>query len=309
MPRVAYLGPPGTFSEQALLSQPDLAAAELVDLPSISDVIEAITVGDVDLGVVPLENAIEGAVNETLDTMTFDANVLLQREIVITVQMNLLGLPGARVEDIDRVWSIPVASAQCRAFLRKELAGATVLASNSTAEAAQHVLEEGDAAMAAIGTALAADLYGLDVLASDIEDHPENQTRFGVLARDGIPMPTGHDKTTIVVFQHADQPGSLLAILQEFAARAINLTNLHSRPTKRGLGDYCFLIELEGHLSDELVADCLRDLKSKQAEVKFMGSYPAAGAHGDNIRRDADAKWRAANAWLGELRAQLPSGR
>ena len=146
------------------------------------------------------------------------------------------------------------------------------------------------------------------MLAVDIEDHPENETRFGLLAREGIPAPTGHDKTTIVVFQKADEPGSLLSILQEFAARAINLTNLHSRPTKRGLGEYCFLIELEGHLSDELVADCLRDLKSKQADVKFLGSYPAAGAHGETLRRDADAKWRAADAWLGELRAQVPPG-
>jgi prephenate dehydratase len=309
MPRVAYLGPPGTFSEQALLTQPDLASAELVDLPSITDVIDAIVAGDVDLGVVPLENAIEGAVNVTLDTLTFDADVLIQGEIVISVQMNLLGLPGAKLADINQVISIPVATAQCRAFLHKELGAAAMLAANSTAEAARQVVGNGDVHTAAIGTTLAAEIYGLDVLAVDIEDHPENETRFGVIARDGIPAPTGHDKTTIVVFQKADEPGSLLSILQEFAARAINLTNLHSRPTKRGLGDYCFLIELEGHLSDELVADCLRDLKSKQADVKFLGSYPAASPHGESVRRDADAKWRAADAWLGELRAQVPPGR
>jgi prephenate dehydratase len=260
-------------------------------------------------GVVPLENAIEGAINVTLDTLTFEADVLLQREIVISVQMNLLGLPGTKVADIERVLSIPVATAQCRSFLRKELAGATMLASNSTAEAAQQVVDEGDPRQAAIGTSLAAEIYGLEVLAVDIEDHPENETRFGVLAREGIPAPTGHDKTTIVVFQKADEPGSLLSILQEFAARAINLTNLHSRPTKRGLGDYCFLIELEGHLADELVADCLRDLKSKQADVKFLGSYPAASPHGESVRRDADAAWRKADKWLGELRSQVPPGR
>jgi prephenate dehydratase len=309
MPRVAYLGPPGTFSEQALMTQPDLASAELVDLPSITDVIDAIVAGDVDLGVVPLENAIEGAVNVTLDTLTLDADVLIQREIVISVQMNLLGLPGAKVSDIERVLSIPVATAQCRSFLHKELGSAALISSNSTAEAARQVVEEGDKRMAAIGTTLAAEIYGLEVLAVDIEDHPENETRFGVIAREGVPAPTGHDKTTIVVFQKADEPGSLLAILQEFAARAINLTTLHSRPTKRGLGDYCFLIELEGHLSDELVADCLRDLKSKQADVKFLGSYPAATPHGESVRRDADAKWRAADAWLSELRAQVPPGR
>ena len=104
-------------------------------------------------------------------------------------------------------------------------------------------------------------------------------------------------------------PGSLLAILQEFAARAINLTKLESRPTKRGLGDYCFLIDLEGHVDDELVADCLRDLKSKQADVKFLGSYPAAGEHGESRRRDADAAWRQADEWVRNLRGQVPPGR
>ena len=309
MLRVGYLGPPGTFCEQALLTQPDLAAGELVDLKTITDVIDATVSGDVDLGVVPLENALEGAINVTLDTMTFDADVLIQREIVIGVQMNLLGVPGAKLGDIRRVLSIPVAIAQCRSFLRKELPAADPVGANSTAEAARQLAAERDPATAAIGTALAAEIYGLEVLAVEIEDHPENQTRFGVLAREGVPAPTGHDKTTIVVFQQADQPGSLLSILQEFAARAINLTNLHSRPTKQGLGDYCFLIELEGHLSDELVADCLRDLKSKQADVKFLGSYPAASPHGESVRRDADAAWRKADDWLRELRAQVPPGR
>ena len=134
-----------------------------------------------------------------------------------------------------------------------------VVAANSNAEAARLVAEEADGRSAAVAPALAAKIYGLDVLASDIEDHPENETRFVLVGRDGIPAPTGHDKSTIVVFQRTDRAGSLLAILQEFAARAINLTKLESRPTKKALGDYCFIIDLEGHLADELVADCLRD--------------------------------------------------
>jgi prephenate dehydratase len=304
---VGYLGPPGTFCEQALLTQNDLAAGQLVALPSIIDVIEATSNGDVELGVVPVENAIEGAVNVTLDTLAFEADLLIQREIVISVQMNLLALPGTTTDTLQRVLSIPVASAQCRSFLRKELAHATVADTNSTAEAARQVAETGDPSIGVIGTALAAQLYGLDILATDIEDHPENETRFNVLARDTIPARSGHDKTSIVVFQRSDAPGSLLAILQEFAARGINLTNLHSRPTKRGLGDYCFFIDLEGHVADELVADCLRELKSKQADVKFLGSYPAAGAHGESVRRDTEAGWRSANAWLQELRAQIKS--
>jgi prephenate dehydratase len=178
-------------------------------------------------------------------------------------------------------------------------------AANSTSEAAQQLADTGDPHGAAIGTARAAELYGLDVLADRIEDHPDNATRFVVVAPKGIPAPTGHDKTSIVVFQRADAPGSLLAILQEFAARNINLTRLESRPAKTGLGDYCFMIDLEGHLDDELVADALRTLKSKQADVKFLGSYPAAGEHGPAVRRDVHEAWRRADEWIAELRGEI----
>ena len=201
--------------------------------------------------------------------------------------------------------SIPVASAQCRAWFLANLPQATMVASNSTAEAARIVSEGGDPTVVAVANALSAKLYNLDVLAEDIEDHPGNATRFVLVSRDAIPAPTGHDKTTVVIYQRADVPGSLLAILQEFAARAINLTKLESRPTKRALGDYCFIIDLEGHVTDEVVGDCLRNLKSKQAEVKFLGSYPAAGEHGPAVRRDADTAWREADAWLSGVRGRI----
>jgi len=182
------------------------------------------------------------------------------------------------------------------------------VATPSTAEAAQLVAgPEHDGHTAAIAPAVAAKLYGLDVLATDIEDHPDNATRFVVVARPdrGIPTASGHDKTSIVVFQRHDRPGSLLTILQEFAARSINLTKLESRPTKKGLGNYCFLIDLEGHIGDELVADCLRDLRSKVEDVKFLGSYPAAGEHGPARRREAEARWHAASEWVEGLRGAI----
>lgn len=304
--RVGFLGPEGTFTEQALLSQGDLASHELVALPSITDVLFAVEDGEVDYGFVGIENSIEGAVTATVDTLAFETDLLIQREVVLGVQMNLLAPVGVGLPDIRRVVSIPVATAQCRRYLQRELPGVETVAASSTAEAARLVAAEGnDGHTAAIAPSVAGKLYGLDVLAVDIEDHPDNATRFVVVAPRGVPAPTGHDKSSIVVFQRADRPGSLLAILQEFAARAINLTKLESRPTKKGLGNYCFVIDLEGHVADELVADCLRDLKSKVAEVKFLGSYPAAGEHGPARRRDAEASWRQASDWVQALRDQI----
>ncbi|WP_436794295.1 prephenate dehydratase [Actinospongicola halichondriae] len=303
--RIAFLGPEGTFSEQALLTQPDYAAMELVACRTIPEVLHAVSDGAADVAFVPIENAIEGSVNVTLDALIFDHELKMQREVVINVVMCLLAPAGVGLADIDRVLSIPVATAQCRSYLSEHLPDADELAANSTAVAARMVAEERDGRTAAIGTALAAKVHGLEVLAEDIEDHADNQTRFVALTRQGIPAPSGHDKTSIVVFQKADVPGSLLTILQEFAARGINLTRLESRPTKRGLGDYCFIIDLEGHVGDELVADALRDLKSKNEDVLFLGSYHAAGDHGPEVRRDAEAAWRDANDWLDRLRDEI----
>ncbi len=305
--RVGYFGPRGTFTEQALHTQDDLVAGQVVAYPSIPDVLAAAESGEVDVGFAPIENAIEGSVNVTIDTLAFEADLLIQREVVIPISLSLMVVPGVRIDELTTIVSYPHAIAQCRRFIAESLpAGVASLPANSTADAARMLAESGDRHTAAIGPDRAAEVYGLEVVAVDIEDHPENETRFVALARAGIPAATGHDKSSIVVFQRADSPGSLLAILQEFAARAINLVKLESRPTRRGLGDYCFLIDLEGHVSDELVADCLRDLQSKH-DVKFLGSYPAAGAHGDAVRREADVAWRQADAWLTELRSQIAS--
>ncbi len=275
-------------------------------LPTIPDILLAVEAGHTDLGFVALENSIEGAVTAAVDTLAFETDLLIQREVVMGVQMNLLAPSGVGLADIRRVLSIPVATSQCRMFLQRELPGVTSEPTASTAEAARLVAaDEHDGHTAAIAPSVAAKVYGLDVLATDIEDHPDNATRFVVVAQRGIPAPTGHDKTSIVVFQRTDRPGSLLTILQEFAARSINLVKLESRPTKKGLGHYCFLIDLEGHVGEELVADCLRDLRSKVEDVKFLGSYPAAGEHGPARRRDAEAAWREAAEWVESLRREI----
>jgi prephenate dehydratase len=301
MPRIAFLGPLGTFTEEALLTQEDLAAGDLVPTFSIPEVLAVTERGEVDLGFVAIENAIEGTVNAAIDALAFDHDLLIQREIVIPIHQNLLAAKGTALADVRRVLSMPMATGQVRAWLTANLPDVEVVATNATAEAARMV-GEAEAGTAAIAPAVAAELYGLDVVAAEIEDHPENKTRFVVVAKEGVPAPTGHDKTTIVCFQTFDRPGSLLAILQEFAARAINLVKLESRPTKTSLGDYCFAIDLEGHIADELVADCLRDIKAKIADVKFLGSYPAAGEQGESVRREAEVSWRRADEWVQGLR-------
>lgn len=307
--RIGFLGPFGTFTEQALRTQADLAHCELVPFRTVPDVLDAVDGGQVDAGFVPIENSIEGLVTFTQDALAFDHDLLVQREVVLDIEHCLLASPGTSLADIRIVMSIPVATAQCHAYLRREVPAADVQAANSTAEAARIVGERsasGETGLAAIAPRNAAALYGLDVVATGIADHPGNQTRFFLVAKNTVPRATGHDKTGIVVFQRADEPGSLLSILQEFAARRINLSHLSSRPTKDGgLGDYCFIMYLDGHLSDELIADALRDLHTKQGGVKFLGSYPAVGQHAHSAREHADARWQQADDWINELRSNV----
>jgi prephenate dehydratase len=307
--RIGFFGPFGTFTEQALLTQPDLASGELVPYRNVPDVLDAVASGEVALGFVPIENSIEGTVNFTQDALVFDYNLLIQREVVLDIEHCLLAAPGTSLADIHTVLSIPVATAQCAAWLRTNTPNAEVHAANSTADAARVVgerVETGETGIAALAPANAGALYGLSVVAKDIADHAGNQTRFVLIARDGIPAATGHDKTGIVVFQRADESGSLISILQEFAARRINLSLLTSRPTKAGgLGDYCFIMYADGHVGDELMADALRELHAKQGGVKFLGSFPAAGTHAHSAREHVDQRWQQADDWVAELRQNI----
>ncbi len=302
---MAYLGPPGTFTEEALLTQPDLAAADHRLCRSIPEVLEYATDGRVDWGFTAIENSIEGTVNVALDALIFEHNLLIQREVVIDIRLHLLGLPGATIDRIGRIFSFPVATAQCRRYLNKHFPHADEAAANSTAAAVRDLADSHDPTSAAIGTALSQKLYGLELLATDIEDHPDNQTRFVAVAPTGVPAPTGHDKTSIVVFQRSDRSGSLMGILAEFAARSINLTKLESRPTKKALGDYCFLIDLEGHVADPLVSDCLTSIVAKHGEVKFLGSYPTSTRGHDDQTAAVASAWADAQRWIEELHRQV----
>ncbi len=285
------------------MGQADLAVHELVPMPKFVDVLDATAIGDVDLGFVAIENAIEGTVNVTLDALAFDHELLIQREVVLDIELNLMAAPGVALSDITEVYSHPVANAQCRAFLHKELPNAPIKAANSTSEAAVMAAER--PGLAAVGPSLAAEKHGLELLETNIADHPGNQTRFVLVAPSGVPQASRHDKTTVVLTQREDKPGSLVAILQEFAARTINLSRLSSRPVKTALGSYCFIVDLDGHIADDVVADCLRNIRAKHADIKFLGSYPADGNGAPVTRQEVTSAWSEADQWMESLPSQI----
>ena len=304
--RIGFLGPFGTFTQQALQTVPSAAAAELVPYRTVPDVLDAVAAGEVDQGFVPIENSIEGMVNFTQDALAFDYDLIITHEVVIDIEHCLLGPAGVTLADVTEIISIPVATAQCHRTLRKRLPDVEILPASSTADAARRVSESSERNVVALAPRVAADVYGLEIIEADVADHAGNQTRFVMVARSGVPRPTGHDRTALVVYQRADEPGSLISILQEFAARRINLSNLFSRPTKDGgLGSYCFLMYADGHVSDELLADTMRSLHAKQGRVKFLGSYPAAGDAGEQVREHHDGRWREADAWLAAIRNDI----
>jgi prephenate dehydratase len=268
---VAYLGPQGTFTEEALHSWPGLHYEEGIPFPTVEEAVLAVEDNLADKAVVPIENSIEGSVNATLDSLAFETGVLIQAEMVCQVRHYLLAREATSLEGIERIISHPQASAQCRRSLAELLPGVDLEAANSTSEAALRVAWS-EEPVAAIGSRLAADLYGLEILYEGLEDHPDNSTRFVLLGKDKMP-PTGRDKTSMVCFIYHDQPGMLLQILQEFAYRYINLTKIESRPTKKVLGEYCFFIDCEGHENDEVVTSALKCLRCKLPQVKLLGSY------------------------------------
>lgn len=272
---VGYLGPKGTWAEEALASCKKCAPGTAVPLASVYDVIAAVARGEVDEGIVPMENAIEGSVSATLDVLAFEFdNVHIVREVVYPIRHRLIVRQEVDFGDIEKIISHPHAHGQCRRFIREKLSQAEVVAANSTAEAVR-IVSESDQKWAAIGSALAAESYGCIALDVDIEDYPDNETRFVLLSQ----KPAAQDlpeayKTSIVCTIAHDQPGSLLQILQEFAHRYVNLTKIESRPSKKGLGDYVFFIDMEGRKDETQVAAALKCLECKLSRVKMLGSYP-----------------------------------
>jgi prephenate dehydratase len=284
--RVAYLGPEGTFSEEALLESAAPQQVEPVALPSIYDTVAAVRRGEVRYAIVPIENSLEGSINVTLDLLAGEASdVKIVGEALLRVRHSLIATEMLPLGEIRTVITHPQVPGQCTRLLRGDLAQAQVLPAASTAEAVRIVVAEGDPGQAALGTVLAAEIYGGTVIREGVEDREDNETRFVWLARaseaDAAPPlrigPGGESRTSLVFWGlGAERPGWLLRCLEEFAQREINLTRIESRPRRERMGNYMFFVDLGGRVGEEGVEDAIRGLGEVCEEVLVLGSYPAA---------------------------------
>ncbi len=263
---IGLLGPEGTYSQKAA-NQLDINA-RLKYFDDLEDVVESVLARDVDCGIVPIENSLEGSVGITLDALK-EHDINITGEIIVPVSHCLLS--KGSMDDVKVILSHPQALAQCRKFIRTHFKYARTQTTGSTSHAAKLTSEFPE--MAAIASRESAKHYGLNILADDIQDHKENFTRFIVLGKQ-MPAPTGHDKTSIIVHLGHDKPGGLYDLLGEFASRNINLTKIESRPSKLGLGDYLFYIDMEGHQLDVHVRDALEGIGKLADQIKIIGSYP-----------------------------------
>lgn len=283
--RIAYFGPEGTFTHEALIGalaasggSSEGAAVELVPLATIYETVMAVQLGEVDRALVPIENSLEGAVNVTLDTLAMDAqDVTIVGEVVHPIRHSLVARTNLQLDEIEAVVSHPQATAQCAAFIRAQLPAARVLAGGSTADAVRMVAEH-EGPWAALGTPLAAERHGCLILRTGVEDGPGNATRFVWLARGGTgdPDPDGGAWKTSIVFWGAgsDSPGWLMRCLAEFAERGVNLTRIESRPRKQGLGSYMFFLDLEGGNDRGAVGEALQSLRLQVEALRVLGSFP-----------------------------------
>jgi prephenate dehydratase len=296
VPRVGYLGPEGTFSEEALLAGVAPGSVEPVPQASIYDTVMALREGDLEGAVVPIENSLDGSISVTLDLLADEAGeIQIVGETLITVRHSLIAARALELSEIDTVLTHPQVPGQCVRFLRGELAHAQVLAASSTAEAVREVVEDTRPGRAALGTRLAAEIYGGTLLREGVQDRDDNETRFVWLARPGHgkgaltpPSPRGaHDgdgdgerrwKTSLVFWgPGAERAGWLVRCLDEFARREINLTKVESRPRRERLGHYMFFVDLEGGVEAERsVSDAVAGMREMCEEVRVLGSYPPA---------------------------------
>jgi prephenate dehydratase len=302
--RIAYLGPQGTFAEEAARAYADEAGDghEFVPVQTVPLALRAARSGETELACVPVENSVEGAVGATMDALAVDQPLVAIAEILLPIRFTVLVRPGTPAGEVRTVASHPHALAQVQGWLEEHLPKADALVATSTAAAAVGVTNgEFDAAVTA---PVAATHYPLQVLATGISDVADAVTRFFVLARPGgTPAPTGADRTSVVAVAEADRTGVLAEMLTELALRGINLSRIESRPLKGRFGEYRFYLDFDGHIAEQRVGDALAALHRRCRELRFLGSYPRADRVATVVRGgDTDADYAAAAAWLDDLR-------
>ncbi|MGV9611747.1 prephenate dehydratase [Nocardia xishanensis] len=298
MPRIAYFGPSGTFTEMALAKLESSAVfdgpVERVAAPSQGAALDLIRSGDVDGAVVPIESSVEGSISATLDSLAIGPRLQIVAETELEVTFTILARPGTELAEVRTLAAYPVAAAQVRMWVARRMTEAEIYTSASNAAAAEDVAA--GRADAAVSTALAGERLGLIALATGVADHEQAITRFVLVTRPRVAPPsTGVDRTSIVL-ELANEPGSLMRAFAEFATRGIDLTRIESRPTRTGMGTYRFYLDCVGHIDDTAIAEALKALH-RTARIRFLGSWPATSATGTPPPSD-----EAAAEWLTQLR-------
>ncbi len=300
---LTFLGPEGTFTESALLQVPGAAGMARIPSTNAAAALAKVRSGEAFAAMLPIENSIEGGVPATLDAISNGIELRILHEVVVPVSFVLLAPDGVSLADITAVGTHPHAWAQTRDWFGAHLPDASYVPANSTAAAAHALVAGTDAFQAAVSAPLVAEQTGLNILAAGIEDNLGAVTRFVLVGQPGtLPEPTGADKTTLAIPLPEDHPGALMAILEQFASRGVNLSRIESRPTGQFLGHYTFSVDVDGHIRDARVADALRGLHRVSPGIRFLGSYPRADRQPPQIRSyNADAAFDEAATWVDTL--------
>lgn len=305
MAKFGYLGPVGTFTQAALTAWVAAEGKQHVPFTSVDKALSAVRGGEIDAAMVPIENSVEGGVSATLDALNTGDPLAVVGEVLVPITFVLAVRPGMQREDVRAVGTHPHGWAQVRGWMGANLPNAVHVPTLSTAAAAADLGSEARGGyQGAVCAPVAAAAAGLDVLADDIGDRTGAVTRFVLVGRPGrLPEPTGADKTTIVVYQYDDHSGGLLELLEQFAARGINISRLESRPTGEAMGRYCFSFDFEGHVHDARVGEALTGLRRVAADVRFLGSYPRADGQRASVQQSStDTAFADAQQWLTGLR-------
>ncbi|MFC6064896.1 prephenate dehydratase [Streptomyces ochraceiscleroticus] len=296
--RYTYLGPAGTFTEAALRTLPEAATRELVPMVSVPAALDAVRAGEAAGALVPIENSVEGGITTTLDELAAGGHLMIYREVLLPIAFALLARPGTTLSDVKTVTGHPAAQAQVRKWLGAHLPESVWESAASNADGAR-LVQEGryDAAFAG---EFAAATYGLEPLVTDIHDAQNAATRFVLVGKPARPAArTGADKTSVVLWLRENHPGALLELLQEFASRGVSMMRIESRPTGEGIGQYCFSVDCEGHITDRRVGEVLMGLKRICQDVRFLGSYPRADEVTAEVRPEtADDAFMESADWL-----------